>query len=126
MSADVPVFMFSKDRYDSKASSAFTNDTRSDIKATLDFLLKRGMFSSYHHKHWLNALGGMHEEMLHLWWDSIVGGSMFEMDSPHMEMLEAKTKAMEEMAEEKVEMKMGMGNKDKHMKMKSKPAKMKM
>ena len=106
--ADVPVFLFGKNRDGSKAQSAFVNSTKDDIQATLDFLYKRGMWSKYHYEHWTMALSEMKEEMLHLWWDAIVGGAMFEMESPHMEMLEAKTEAMEEMAEEKVKMKSNM------------------
>ena len=104
MSADVPVFLFSKKR-SKKQISAFTNDTKEDIKATIEFLYKRGMWSKYHYTRWIAELDGMCEESLHLWWDSIVDGAMFEMESPKMEMLEAKTEAMEEMAEEKVEQK---------------------
>ncbi len=104
--SDVPVFLFTKSR-ERKAASAFSNETKADIKATIDFLYKRGMWSKYHHKRWMAEVDNMNEEMAHLWWDAIVSGAMFEMESPKMEMLEARTEAMEEIAEEKVELKHG-------------------
>lgn len=104
MSADVPLFALGKN----KGDKGFIKANKDDIAATINFLYQRGMWSKFHYVQWMNQLKKMDDaEMLHLWWDAITGGAMFEVDSPKIEALEAKTEAMEEMAEEKVEMKYG-------------------
>ena len=103
--SDVPVFIYRKDR-SPKLKSAFVSSNKEDILATIAFLYKRGMWSKFHHDKWSAEVKDSNcEEYLHLYWDSITSGAMFEMESPHMEALEAKTEAMEEKAEEKVKMK---------------------
>ena len=94
---DAPMFLYSGSRENSKE---FTTITKNDIIATIKFLYKRGMWSKYHYTMWLKEVQAMEdEEMLHLWWDAIVGGAMFETEP----MIEAKMEAMQELEEDKVE-----------------------
>ena len=96
---DAPVFLYSDTR---KNSKEFKSVTKNDIIATIKFLYKRGMWSKYHYTMWMKEVQAMEdEEMLHLWWDSIVGGAMFETEP----MLESKLEAMQEFEEDAVEQK---------------------
>lgn len=104
--ADVPVFLYLEERKGSKVSETFLKDTKADIQAVLDLLMQRGMWSEYHYKKWsaeLKACGS--EEVVHLWWDAITTGTMFETESKVMEMIEGQLEAAEEIGEEKVKMK---------------------
>jgi len=84
--ADVPMFLF-KDKKDDKK---FIKETKADIKAVIDLLYKRGMWSRYHYGFWTAELDKCTSaEMLHLWWDSIVSGAMNEVESPMEERIEA-------------------------------------
>ncbi len=103
--SDVPVAII-MNQCGHEENKEFEKVNRDDILATIEFLYKRGMWSKFHYTQWKKMAMHMDAEALHLWWDSIVGGAMFEMESPKMEMLEAKTEKMEEMAEEMVEHKM--------------------
>ena len=94
---DTPVFILAnKNR---KTKDSFDNAVRNDIEATLKFLYKRGMWSKFHFKHWMAEIKEMDSEMLHLWWDAITNGAMFETES----MVEERLEAMEEAEEDKVE-----------------------
>ena len=97
---DSPAFLYTKGQ-DKRANKAnFMTTTRNDIQETIKFLYKRGMWSKYHYTQWLNELKDCEsEETLHLWWDAIVSGAMFEVEP----MLEARIEAMEEFEEDKVE-----------------------
>lgn len=108
---DAPVFLYKEGRDDKE----FITVTRNDIKATIDFLYKRGMWSKYHYMQWKKALDQIKDaETLHLWWDSIVSGAMFETEP----MLGEKIEAMRELEEDKAEQKK-MCSRQKHlMKMK--------
>lgn len=117
--ADVPIATIMNQVKDGSNNKEFEKANRADVLATIEFLYKRGMWSKFHYNHWKKMANGMDAEMLHLWWDAITSGAMFEMESPKMEMLEAKTEAMEEFIEEKVEKKMSSFSS------KSKPKKMK-
>ena len=80
-----PVFLFGNDNVE------FSNKVREDIIATIEFLYKRGMWSKFHYDFWLKEAKKMNNaEKLHLWWDDIVSGSMFEVESPLEEQLEAE------------------------------------
>ena len=97
MSYDVPVM----DIASKKKNKEFLKKNKDDIQATMDFLYKRGMWSKFHYEQWTNMLKECESsELLHLWWDSIVGGAMFEMESPKMEMIEEAMEGMGEVAEE--------------------------
>ena len=90
--ADVPMFIFSKKREGSSEQKKFIQDTKADIKAVIDLLYKRGMWSKYHYEKWSKELSMCNnEEMLHLWWDSITTGAMNEVESPKEESLELFT-----------------------------------
>ena len=95
---DAPAFLYTdKDR---KNSENFLSVTKNDIRATIKFLYKRGMWSKYHYTQWMAELEDCNdEEILHLWWDAIVGGAMFEVEPR----LDARLDAMEEFEEDKVE-----------------------
>lgn len=91
-----PVFLYTDDRNDKD----FVAVTKNDIKATIDFLYKRGMWSKYHYMQWKKALDQITDaETLHLWWDAIVSGAMFETDA----MLDEKLDAMRKLEEDKSE-----------------------
>ena len=78
MSIHAPVFLASKDRSTSKE---FVKNTKEDIKAVIELLYSRGMWSKYHYDKWKKELDICGDEaMLHGWWDSIVSGAMFEID----------------------------------------------
>ena len=94
---DTPVFILAGKERTTKKS--FDDATRNDIEATLKFLYKRGMWSKFHFKHWIAEVKNMDSEMLHLWWDAITTGAMFETES----MVEERLEAMEEAEENKVE-----------------------
>ena len=95
---DVPAFLYTEKNR--KNSENFISVTKNDIMATIKFLYKRGMWSKYHQTQWIAELNDCNdEETLHLWWDAIVGGAMFEVEP----MLEARIEAMEEFEEDKVE-----------------------
>lgn len=84
------MFLVTEKQKMSPKKAKFTANTREDIQATMDFLLSRGMWSKYHHTHWSAFLSECGDpEMLHLWWDAITTGSMFEVESPLEESLEA-------------------------------------
>ena len=94
---DSPSFLYTEER---KNQNNFITVTRADIKATIDFLYKRGMWSKYHYTQWKTELANIKdEETLHLWWDAIVGGAMFEVEP----MLQTRIEAMEEFEEDKFE-----------------------
>lgn len=94
---DSPTFLYAGKR---KNEKNFVAVTKADIEAVIRFLYKRGMWSKYHYTQWLEELKDCQDpEMLHLWWDSIVGGAMFETEP----MLESRLEAMEEFEEDKVE-----------------------
>ena len=98
MSMDAPAFLYKKEERKNKKN--FISVTRNDISETIKFLYKRGMWSKYHYTQWTAELNDIEdEETLHLWWDSIVGGAMFEVEP----MLETRMEAMEEFEEDKVE-----------------------
>ena len=97
MSMDAPIFLYDDNR---KNKESFMTATRADIISTIKFLYKRGMWSKYHYTHWMKEAEGIEsEEMLHLWWDSIVSGAMFETEP----MIEARLEAMGEFEEDKTE-----------------------
>ena len=99
MSMDAPMFLYGDEDRNSKEFKAVT---KNDIVATIKFLYKRGMWSRYHYTMWMKEVEAMDsEEMLHLWWDSIVGGAMFETEP----MIDAKLEAMQEFEEDSVEKK---------------------
>ena len=80
---DTPVFLFSGD------NKTFGKKTKDDIIATIEFLYSRGMWSKFHYENWLKEAQEMSDaEELHLWWDSIVAGAMFEIESPLEERIE--------------------------------------
>lgn len=95
-----PAFLYDSKRTD-KEKLEFARITYSDIEATIKFLYKRGMWSKYHYNQWMKALQSMknNEEILHTWWDAIVSGAMFEIDS----MLEERLEAMRDFEEDQVE-----------------------
>lgn len=95
---DAPSFFYgNKER---KNKKNFISATKNDIVATIRFLYKRGMWSKYHYTQWMAEVNSCEdEEMLHLWWDSIVGGAMFETEP----MLESRIEALEEFEADKVE-----------------------
>lgn len=96
---DAPQFLYSEGRKNSSNQKEFIKATKDDIVATIKFLYKRGMWSKYHYTYWLKEANSMQsEEELHLWWDAIVGGAMFETEP----LLESKKEAMEEVEESKV------------------------
>ena len=78
MSMHVPVFMVDKNR---KGKNKFIADVKADLRATIEFLYKRKMWSKFHYEKWLAALDEMTDEvLLHGWWDDIVNSSMYEVD----------------------------------------------
>ncbi len=97
-----PAFIYDENRTD-KEKKEFAQITYSDIDATIKFLYKRGMWSKYHYMQWTKALESMKddEETLHLWWDAIVSGAMFEVPA----MLEERLEAMKDLEEDAVEQK---------------------
>lgn len=99
MSMDAPEFLYNNGRKGSANQKKFLQATKEDIIETIRFLYKRGMWSKYHYTHWTREANSMEsEEELHLWWDAIVGGAMFETEP----MLETKKEAMEEVVESNV------------------------
>lgn len=83
MSKDVPNFVYDKKRKGSTNQKAFVKANKEDIVETIKFLYKRGMWSKFHYTYWLKEAQSMtSEEDLHLWWDAIVGGAMFEKELP--------------------------------------------
>ena len=79
---DVPMFLVTEKQKMTPAKAKFAVDTKGDIQAVMDVLLERGMWSKYHHTHWSNFLKEMTcSEKIHLWWDSITTGAMFEVES---------------------------------------------
>ena len=106
---DSPTFLYTKER---KNKKNFMTVTRADIKATIEFLYKRGMWSKYHYTQWKAELANIQdEETLHLWWDAIVGGAMFETEP----MLESRMEALEEFEEDKVEKEKMMTRRKRHL-----------
>lgn len=102
--ADVPFFLFKKNRKNTPEQKAFLAETRADIRAVIELLSKRGMWSEYHTKRWLAELDVCNdEEVLHLWWDSIVGGAMFEVGSPKIDAVEDLAESITEEMEEAIE-----------------------
>ena len=104
-----PSFLYGKDR-SGKAKADFAKITYMDIKETMKFLYKRGMWSKYHFMQWTKALEELknNEEELHLWWDAIVSGAMFETDALLKERLEAlKEFEEDELEKKKMMMKQG-------------------
>lgn len=82
---DTPLFLFENEN-----TKAFATKTKRDIDATLDFLYKRGMWSKFHYDEWKKQLKTMDDpEKLHLWWDAITAGAMFEIESPLEERIES-------------------------------------
>ena len=78
MNIHAPVFLGKSNR---KTTKKFTEDTRADVIATIEFLYKRGMWSKYHYEKWLEEAKICKDEaILHGWWDAIVGGAMYEID----------------------------------------------
>ena len=89
----VPVFQVNKNR---KGSAAFVKDAKADIIATIEFLYSRGMWSKFHYDKWKAAAEEMEDEIkLHMWWDAIADGAMFEEDyEEFMEMRDGLAKKM--------------------------------
>ena len=78
MSMHVPVFMVDKNR---KGKNKFIADVKADLRATIEFLYKRKMWSDFHYEKWMDALDEMTDEvLLHGWWDSVVNSCMYEVD----------------------------------------------
>ena len=74
----VPVFMVDKNR---KGKNKFIADVKADLRATIEFLYERKMWSRFHYEKWMDALNEMTDEVyLHGWWDSVVNGAMYEVD----------------------------------------------
>lgn len=95
MSMDAPAFIYGNKNRSNRQK--FVKKNKEDVLATIEFLYKRGMWSKFHYEQWKAEAQSMtDEEMLHLWWDSIVGGAMFEVE-PNFE---AKKEGMEEEAED--------------------------
>ena len=95
---DSPAFLFKEGRKSN--DEEFNKPTKNDIRATIRFLYQRGMWSKYHYTMWTKELESCKDsEMLHLWWDSIVGGAMFEVEGR----LEARLEAIEEAEADKIE-----------------------
>lgn len=88
MGAHVPVFQVNKNR---KGSKVFAKDAKADVVATIEFMYERGMWSKFHYDKWKAAAEEMNDEVkLHMWWDAIVNGVMFEEEyEEFMEMKEA-------------------------------------
>lgn len=108
---DSPAFLYTDEKR--KNIDNFRNATRNDIEATINFLYRRGMWSKYHYTQWKNELKDIQsEETLHLWWDSIVGGAMFEVEPE----LQTRMEAMEKYEEDKVEQKKMKQRQKRHMK----------
>ena len=79
---DTPMFLVTEKQKMTPAKAKMSSATTEAIQAVMDTLLQRGMWSKYHHTHWSNFLKEMTcIEKLHLWWDSITTGSMFEVES---------------------------------------------
>lgn len=73
-----PVFQVDKNR---KAGKKFAEDAKADLKAVIELLYTRGMWSKFHYEKWMDALNEMTDEVyLHGWWDSVVNGAMYEVD----------------------------------------------
>ena len=73
-----PVFQVDKSR---KAGKKFVADVKADVKAVIELLHARGMWSDFHYEKWSEALDEMTDEVyLHGWWDSVVAGAMYEVD----------------------------------------------
>ena len=73
-----PVFQIDKSR---KAGKKFAADAKADLKAVIELLYARGMWSKFHYEKWMDALNEMTDEVyLHGWWDSVVAGAMYEVD----------------------------------------------
>ena len=78
MSIHVPAFMVDKNR---KGKNKFIADVKADLRATIEFLYERKMWSRFHYEKWMDALNEMTDEVyLHGWWDSVVAGAMYEVD----------------------------------------------
>ena len=92
---DVPMFIFMPNRVNTPRQKKFIKDTKADISATISFLYSRGMWSKYHYNKWMAELKACdNEEVLHLWWDSIVSGAMAETESPIEEAIEDMSEKM--------------------------------
>jgi hypothetical protein len=88
----------------SNKNDKFVEANKKDILATYKFLYNRGMWSKFHYEQWSKMIEDCKDaETLHLAWDSIVSGAMYEMESPKHEAMEARTEKMEEMVEDMVE-----------------------
>ena len=73
-----PVFQVDKNR---KGGKKFAVDVKADVKAVIELLHARGMWSDFHYEKWMDALDEMTDEvLLHGWWDDIVNSSMYEVD----------------------------------------------
>ena len=73
-----PVFQVDKNR---KGGKKFAADVKADVKAVIELLYARGMWSKFHYDKWLEALDEMTDEVyLHGWWDSVVNSCMYEVD----------------------------------------------
>ena len=98
---DTPAFLLAEGK--ERKDEEFNKPTKNDIRATIRFLYQRGMWSKYHYTMWMKELESCGDsEMLHLWWDSIVGGAMFEVEGR----FEARLEAIEEAEEDKIEQQM--------------------
>lgn len=85
-----PAWLYDPNRSE-KDKKEFNQITYNDIDATIKFLYKRGMWSKYHYMEWTKALNAIKDdgEALHLWWDAIVSGAMFETETGLGERIEA-------------------------------------
>ena len=73
-----PVFQVDKNR---KGGKKFAADVKADVKAVIELLHARGMWSDFHYEKWMDALDEMTDEvLLHGWWDSVVNSCMYEVD----------------------------------------------
>ena len=96
---DVPVFLVCGTN---GVNQEHVKAMRTDIMDTIKFFYKKGFWSKHHYTHWLQAAKDMEDpEKLHLWWDSITTGAMFEIEGR----TSARLEAMEELVEDEIEMK---------------------
>ena len=73
-----PVIQVDKNR---KGGKKFAADVKADVKAVIELLHTRGMWSDFHYEKWMDALDEMTDEvLLHGWWDSVVNSCMYEVD----------------------------------------------
>jgi hypothetical protein len=83
MSYHAPVFQTNKKRAGAKKLAA---DAKADIKAVIELLFERGMWSKFHYDKWMQGLEELDDEVsLHMWWDAVVNGAMFEVDCEEFE-----------------------------------------